>query len=105
LETEININAGNGNLTVNDDSLRLYLENESPEYPAGWTVLKRPDLYHGVEIDLGGPHFSRQDMDFISAVREKRQLQSSLKNAYQVQKVVDCIYHSARQEGVPVEVA
>jgi len=104
LETEISINTENGNLTVNDDSLKLFLEKDSRDYPAGWTTFKRPDLYRGVEIDLGGPHFSRQDMDFVSAVRENRQLQSSLKNAYCVQKVVDCIYRSAQAEGAPQEV-
>ncbi len=103
LETGINLDAEFGNLTVNDDEVRLFLEKPFENYPAGWTILKMPDLFSGVEIDLGGPQYTRQDVDFISAVREKRSVESDLRNAYDIQKIVDGLYESAGKNGEPVK--
>lgn len=104
LETEVSINAHNGNLRVNDDCIDLYLDTPAGEYQAGWTYIKRPNLFKGVEIDLGGTHYSRQDIDFIEAARQKKLVDSDLINAFKVQKIVDAIYASATDNGVPVEV-
>ncbi len=103
LETEISINARNGNLMVNDDCIDLYLDTPGNGYEAGWTYIKRPDLFKGVEIDLGGTHFSLQDIAFIDAVRQKRKVASDLKNAFEVQRIVDAIYDSANKNGTPVD--
>jgi predicted dehydrogenase len=103
LETEIKINARNGNLSVNDDSISFYLDSPVNGYEAGWTYIKRPDLFKGVQIDLGGTHFSLQDIAFVEAVRKNQKVDSDLKNAYKVQRLVDAIYRSANNNGTPVE--
>lgn len=102
LEVEIRVNAANGNLTVNDDAVKLFLDSPAGAYGAGWTSWLRPDLFKGVPIDLGGPQYTRQDIDFLAAVRANRKVGSDVQNAYQVQRIVDGIYASAEKRGEPV---
>jgi len=104
LETSIRINAENGNLEVTDDDVRLFLDTPAGDYPAGWTVLTQPDLFEGVDIDLGGPQYSRQDKAFVDAVQKGQPLQSDVRNAYVVQRLVDAIYASAEKQGMPVRI-
>src|SRR3989304_1560036 len=37
--------------------------------PAGGTNYLKPDLFEGVEIDLGGPQYTKQDVHFLEAVK------------------------------------
>ena len=102
LEVTININAENGNLSVSDDEVRVFLDKAAGDYPAGWTQFRIPELFKGVEIDLGGPQYTKQDVDFLNAVREGRTVGTDIKNAQSIQKLVDAIYDSAEQNGQPV---
>lgn len=103
LEVTINLNAENGNLTVSDDEVRFFLDKPAGDYPAGWTQFRIPELFKGVEIDLGSPQYTKQDVDFINAVREKRRIGTDVKNAHEVQLLVDAIYDSAEKGGQPVK--
>lgn len=102
LEVTINVHAENGNLTVTDDLVKLFLDKQAGGYAQGWTNFSKPDLFQGVAIDLGGPQYTRQDADFIAAVKNRRKVASDVKNAYEVQKIVDAIYLSASKHGEPV---
>jgi predicted dehydrogenase len=102
LEVSINVHAANGNLMVCDDYVKLYLDKPAAGFNAGWTSFMKPDLFEGVEIDLGGPQYTRQDIAFINAVKRGKSLESDVKNAHEVQKVVDAIYSSAAKHGEAV---
>jgi predicted dehydrogenase len=103
LEVTIDVNAENGNLTVSDDEVRFFLDKPAGDYPAGWTQLKIPELFKGGARAVGGPQYTKQDVDFITAVREKRRLGTDVKNAHEVQMLVDAIYDSAEKKGQPVK--
>lgn len=102
LEVSINVNAENGNLSVTDDTVKLFLDQKAAGYAPGWTHFSKPDLFRGVEIDLGGPQYTRQDADFVAAVERKTKVASDVKNAYETQKIVDAIYRSAEKHGEPM---
>lgn len=102
MQIEIHVNTEFGTLTVTDDFVKLYLDKASGGFPAGWTQFYKPDLFEGVEIDLGGPQYTRQDADFVRAVREKSDVESNVRNAYNVQRIVDAIYASASRHGEPI---
>jgi predicted dehydrogenase len=87
---------------VTDDVVKLFLDEEAAGYPAGWSQWYKPDLFQGVDIDLGGPQYTLQDADFLRAVRENKPVESDIKNAFYVQKLVDAIYASAENRGAPV---
>jgi predicted dehydrogenase len=102
LEININVHAENGNLSVTDDAVKLFLDNNAEGYESGWTNFYKPDLFAGVEIDIAGPQYTRQDAGFIDAVRNRKQVENDVGNAYEVQRIVDAIYLSASKHGEPV---
>ena len=104
LEIVIEVNAENGNLTVSDDEVKFFLDKPANGTAAGWTHFARPDLFEGVEIDLGGPQYTRQDVQFIEAVKSGGQVSNDVRSAYEVQKIVDAVYMSADKHGAPVKV-
>jgi len=101
----IDVQGTDGNLTVTDDELKLYLEHEHESYPRGWTVWKKPDLFRGVPFDIGGPEYARQDAEFLSAVRLGETVCSDAASAFGVQRVVDAIYQSAESGGKQVSIS
>jgi predicted dehydrogenase len=103
LEITIQVNAANGNLVVNDDQVKMYLDLDFNGHHAGWTIFNRPDLFEGVEFDVGGPQYTKQDKDFIEAIRSGKEIESDIKNAHEVQQIVDAIYSSAEKRGRPKE--
>jgi len=103
LQITLEIHAENGNLFVSDDYVKLYLDSSSNGFNTGWTNFTNPDLFKGVEIDLGGPQYTRQDADFINAVKKNQKVESDIGNAYYVQKIVDRIYDSASNHGEPLK--
>ncbi|OQX84824.1 hypothetical protein B6D60_08715 [candidate division KSB1 bacterium 4484_87] len=104
MQINIEIHAEKGNLFVCDDYAKLYLDEPADGFNAGWTNWYNPDLFHGVEIDVGGPQYSRQGIAFIDAVKNGKPVASDLRNAFEVQKIVDAIYKSAENHGQPTDV-
>jgi predicted dehydrogenase len=85
--------------TVNDDTIKLYLNSSAKDYNKGWNILRRPELETGVAIDIGGPQFTRQDQHFVDAVENEFFVESDVYNAYKVQKIVDAVYASGTNQG------
>jgi len=99
VEITIKIEAENGTLTVDDDMVKLYIEEERQGYSKGWTIFRKPDLFTGVEIDVGGVQYTRQDKMFISAAQSGEQVVSDVFEAYKVQQITDAVYASALNAG------
>ncbi len=104
LEITIEINGENGNLIVTNDYVKLYLDTPVQDLNSGWTNFMRPDLYKGVEFDVGGTYYTSQDKAFLEAVQSGQSPDSDVQNAYKVQKIVDAIYDSAGKKGSPVSI-
>lgn len=104
VDITIHVDAENGTLTVTDDAVRLFLDSPAGDLPAGWTEWRSPDLFTGVEIDVGGPQYTRQDAAFLDAVAARRSVEPDAPQAYHVQQVVDAIYASAAERGRCVEI-
>lgn len=102
LEMSIEVNAEFGTLHVSDDVVKLFLEQPSNGYPVGWSTFYKPDLFEGVDIDLGGPQYTRQDMAFVGAIQNGTRVENNVGSAFEVQKLVDAVYSSAEGHGQPV---
>lgn len=102
LEIAVEVQAENGTLSVDDDSVKLFLDEPAFGHAAGWSHWKKPDLFRGVPIDIGGPQYTRQDEAFARAVMHGGTLESDVENAWRVQQTVDAIYQSAKRRGEPV---
>lgn len=99
VEITVNVDAQYGTLTVSDDFVKIYLDKSSHNFPEGWTTFTKPDLFSGVEIDVGGPQYTHQDRKFIDAILKGISVEIDVQNAYRVQMVTDAVYESASAKG------
>jgi predicted dehydrogenase len=105
VDISIELHAENGTLSVSDDSVRLFLDDAHGDHQAGWTVWRKPDLFDGVAVDLGGPEYTRQDVSFLRAVSTGAPVDADCRNALRVQQVVDAVYASSQSGGCRVQIA
>jgi len=105
VETSIEVLGEAGSLALTDDSVRLFLGKPANGLAAGWTVWSAVDLYRGVEIDIGGPQYTREDQAFLQALRAGTLPEPGASEALHVQRIVDAAYESARRRGAPEEIA
>jgi predicted dehydrogenase len=105
VDISIDVQGENGTLTVTDDVVKLYLDDKRGAYAAGWTELRKPELFQPVEIDVGGPQYTRQDALFLQAVRDRGFVDFDAFSAYRVQQAVDAIYQSSDAGGQRVTIA
>lgn len=89
-EIKIEIHGEKGMLIVTDDYVKIYTDQE-----AKWKKYYKQDLYAGVEFDLGGPEYTREDRHMIESVKQKKDTGLDILEGFKVQKVVDGIYKSA----------
>ena len=95
VDLSITVHGENGNLHITDDDVRLFLDDATPAYAAGWTVWRKPDLFEGVTLDVGGPEYTRQDEQFLAAAAACRPVECDVESALRVQRVIEAIYESA----------
>ena len=95
VDLTISVHGENGNLTVTDDDVRLFLDDANAGYVAGWSVWRKPDLFEGVALDVGGPEYTRQDEQFLNAAAANERVECDVDSALRVQRVIEAIYESA----------
>lgn len=105
LTMNIFVQGENGTLQVNDDEVKLFLDEQAGGLSNGWTVWKKPDLFEGVSFDVGGPHYTRQAEEFVAAIRGQNSIESDVSSAHRLQAVLDAVYESAEHQGNKIEVA
>jgi len=101
VETVIDVLGDNGSLVVTDDSVRLFLDRSAGGMQAGWAAWNAVDLYQGVEVDIGGPHYTREDRAFLDALSNGTTPQPDIRHAFHVQQIVDAAYSSSLRDGSP----
>ena len=99
----IHVQGIDGTLDVDDDQVRLFLDKSCPPFSAGWSSWRKPDLYRGVSVDIGGPQYTIQMEKFIAAIRSGAAIECDVASAFSVQTVVDAIYRSADANGITVK--
>lgn len=104
VEINIDVQGETGTLSVNDDTVRLFLDEPKGVLPSGWTQWRKPDLFRPVEIDVGGAQYTLQDAEFLSAVSEGRTVECDVNSALHVQEVIDAIYASSEDGGRSIRV-
>jgi len=102
IDMRIDVQGENGTLAVGEDDVKIFLDDAAGTLSAGWTQWRKPDLYCGVEIDMGVPAFTLQDEAFLKAAATGKMLESDVESAYHVQQIIDAIYESSRHNGQQV---
>lgn len=97
-EIRIEVEGERGKLIVTEDFVKLFSDGSGR-----WETHFKQSLYQGVEIDIGGPEFTREDRHMVESVLSGSPTGLDVIYAYGVQKVTDALYESART-GRAVEV-
>lgn len=90
-ETNIEIVGENGSLKVNEDYVNLKLNKTNDEQ-----LFYKPTLYNGVSFDIGGPMYTREDVDFVNCIRSGKQSMLNALNILKTQSVIESIYKSCK---------
>lgn len=101
----VHVQGEQGTLDVNDDRVALFLANTSGHMDAGWHEWQKPDLYRGVAFDIGGANYTAQAMQFLGAIRGENKVESDVRSALTVQRVISAAYASAVGDGAPIPVS
>ncbi|MBL4888934.1 MAG: Gfo/Idh/MocA family oxidoreductase [Candidatus Lindowbacteria bacterium] len=103
VETTLKIHGENGMLIVTDDGVRVLLDKEHGTYPEGWTVIQKPEVFQGVEFDIGGAQYTAENAAFLEAIAENKELDHTAHDGYEVHRIIDAVYESAANNGNYVE--
>lgn len=93
-ETTIEIEGESGTMKINEDYIKI--DYNSPEKQADNSVFYRQAMAKGVQIDIGGPEYTREDTDFLNCISNDRQSMLNILNSSNTQSVIDCMYQSAK---------
>lgn len=95
-ELNIEVVGSNGKLRVNEDFIRVELENPISYFDDKNTIIYKQSMNNGVPIDLGGPDYTKEDIHMIDCVLNQKQSLVSVFEASKTQSVIQAMYDSAR---------
>ena len=90
-EVTIEIEGSLGKLTVNEDFIKMMDYRNSDNN----TTTYRQEFYTGVPIDVGGPEYTRENIDFINCIQNNKQPMLNIFSSLQTQNVIDSIYKAS----------
>jgi len=94
-ETTIEIDGTKGKMKVNEDYVKIdYKKFQDTRNDS--TIFYRQTLYKGVEVDIGGPEYTKEDIDFVNSIMKKQQSNLNVINSSKIQSVIDSIYKSSK---------
>jgi predicted dehydrogenase len=91
-EAQLVIEGDRGTLKVSDDRIEIDLDRTSGTCGKGRSVIYRPDIFKGVEFELGGPEYTIEDRHFIDCVKTGTQTSVDVEVGFEIQKIISAIY-------------
>ena len=76
---------------MNEDYIKINSKHNNDE-----KITYRQKLSSGVPIDVGGPEYTREDIDFINCIKESKQPMLNVFTTMKTQCVIDSIYKAAK---------
>lgn len=90
-EVYLEVHGTNGTLTVSDDFVKMQLDSDQSDMPAGTQIFRRPELQPSVRFLLGDPEFCEEDQAFVSALRDRKHGEPDFNEAVKVNLLMDKI--------------
>jgi predicted dehydrogenase len=94
-ELNIEVTGSNGKLRVNEDFIKVELENPLPHFNDKNTIIYKQSMDSGVPIDLGGPDYTKEDIHMVECVLNRKQTLVNVFEASKTQSVIQAMYDSA----------
>jgi predicted dehydrogenase len=99
---DLEVTGTEGVIEVGNQRLRLWLARTSHQFPAGWTEWSReteaPRAAFSLSPEYCGDEFFLEDFDFIEAVRKGRPPRAGMREALEVQELLDAMYRSMTEK-------
>jgi len=95
-ETSLEIFGSNGIIKVNQDLIEINLEEKVSMFENKQEKIFKQSLDKGVHFDVGGPEFTKQDVDVVEKFREGGKPRVDIQEAFRTQCIIDAIYESAK---------
>jgi predicted dehydrogenase len=96
LSTNIYFEGSKGTLSIDDDYIRLYLNESVENFSKGWNEISKIEIEQGVHLDLGVPSYSLQDKDFIESLKgDRMSFGHKIEDSVILHKLIDALYISA----------
>ena len=92
-EIKIEVQCEGGMLVATEDYVKYLSDKDGKFY-----VLYKQDLYRGVEINLGGAEYAREDRYMVECVKKQEPTELDIYYAYKVQCVTDAVYESVNKK-------
>jgi len=89
-----------GTMEITNDSVRLYLYKETPEFKKKWTTIHRADLPATSKFYLGEEGFYEENSSFIQCCKGKQLPKVSWKEGLEVLRIVEAAYLSSQTKSL-----
>jgi len=99
VESRFEVHGSRGMLILTDDYVKVCMDEATDNLKAGWTSWTKPELHEEVELDIGGPQYTLEDVDFLEHVKRGEKIECDVYSAHEVQKIITAIYESAEEKG------
>ncbi len=93
-EITIEVHGEKGMMTVNDDFIRINVDNKFEGFQPSLTTIWKQDLVRGTIIDIAGPEYTHEDIHVVNCVNHKTQTLISSFEAAKTQSVIESMYVS-----------
>ena len=96
---KIKIRGENGIMEIDKNKIKIILQQNKKHlnFKKGKTIIYKKDLEYS-KFTIGGDEYFEQDKEFIQTLFEKKESLVTIKDAYEVQKIVQAIYNSHIQK-------
>jgi predicted dehydrogenase len=82
----------NGNMTLTEDRISLFLKEKTENFSAGNNVIQIPEIKCPVSFDVAGSHYALQANHFINLLIKKKVDMDNLNTSVETQKIIENIY-------------
>lgn len=97
-ELKFNIQFEKGMATVTEKYVEIYSEIENDTLKQGWNTFYKQNLAKPIPLDIGGPEYTREDLDFLQCIKNDRESICNFQEASKTNFVIDATYKSINSE-------
>lgn len=98
-ESRIEIHGTRGRLVVTEDNIRVFRDEAAGGLSKGWTLISKPEVFRHAEIDIAGPHYTLEDVEFLHGIAAGKPTESDAVSSFEVHKVISAFYESCEDHG------
>ncbi|MFA0832418.1 MAG: Gfo/Idh/MocA family protein [Methanobacterium formicicum] len=97
-ELKFNIQFEHGSATVTEKYVEIYSEIADNVLKQGWNTFYKQDISEPIPLNIGGPEYTREDLDFLKCIKNDKESICNFREASKTNFVIDSVYKSILTE-------